>query len=128
MARVLDEFAAIATSDGRPKAGQPVAQAEIRQPHPGISGAEVRARLTVRIYGRDGAEPFGEIPTTPSGEDDRPEASDHVRRAPSPDLDYNGPSAGGFAGLPPPYERQVHLSTTKSIPNIPRATWTGGRS
>ena len=28
----------------------------------------------------------------------------------------------------PPHERQVHLIKAKSIRNIPRATWTGGRS
>jgi hypothetical protein len=44
---------------------------------------------------------------------------------PRPRLYY--PSAAGVAGLPS-HERQAHLIKTKSTPNIPRATSTGGRS
>ena len=40
-----------------------LAEAGIRQRHPGVSDAEVRVRLTVRLYGRETARRlFGEIP------------------------------------------------------------------
>jgi len=40
-----------------------LAEAGIRQRHPGVSDAEVRVRLTVRLYGRETAQRlFREIP------------------------------------------------------------------
>jgi len=45
------------------RAVRQLAEAGIRQRHPGASDAEVRVRLTTRLYGRDVAERlFGSVP------------------------------------------------------------------